>query len=122
MTLIDVVWLLIHMRCPEICCQKKKNKSKKYGTYRRQSDSRVIQRFFCKSCGKTYSLSLQDPAYNHKKRRVNYLLRQLLASCISLRRAALILGVSRRTVARKLIFLGNLYRHKQSEFLTLYHG
>ena len=110
------------MRCPESCCQKKKNNAKKYGTYRRKSDSRVIQRFFCKSCGKTYSLALQDPAYNHKKRRVNYLLKQLLASCISLRRAALILGVTRRTVARKLIYLGNLCQRKQSDFLKLYHG
>ena len=110
------------MRCPESCCQKKKKNYKKYGTYRRKSDSRVIQRFFCKSCQKTYSLALQDPAYNHKKRRINYPLRQLLGSCISLRRAALVLGVSRRTVARKLIYLGHLCRHKHSEFLNLYQG
>ena len=110
------------MRCPEICCQKKKNNFKKNGTYRRKSDSRVIQRFFCKSCQKTYSLAFNDPAYNHKKRRINYPLKQLLASCISQRRAALILGVSRKTIARKLIDLGHLCRHMHQEFLKPYHG
>lgn len=110
------------MRCPEMSCQKKKNTSKKYGTYRRKSDSRTIQRFYCKSCQKTYSLALNDPAYHHKKRRINYPLKQLLASCISQRRAALILGVSRRTIARKLIYLGRLCRNMHHEFLKPYHG
>ena len=88
-------WSLIHMRCPESCCQKNKNNAKKYGPYRRQSDSRVIQRFFWLSCGKTTSLALQGPAVNQQKRRVNAPLRQLLVSYILLRRAALILSVSR---------------------------
>ena len=110
------------MRCPEISCQKKKHTSKKYGTYRRKSDSRTIQRFYCKTCQKTYSLALNDPAYNHKKRRINYPLKQLLASCISQRRAALILGVSRRTIAQKLIYLGRLCRVMHQEFLKPYNG
>ena len=80
----------------------------------------MIQRFFCKPCRKTYSLA--DQAYNHKKRRIHDPLRQLLGSCISLRRAALIWWVSRRMVARKLIGLGYLCRHKQSELLKLYLG
>ena len=95
---------------------------KKYGTYRRKSDSRVIQRFFCKRCSKTYSFALNDPAYYHKKRRVNFVLKRLLASSISQRRAALILGVSRTTVARKLRFLGKLCRDWHERFLHDYEN
>ena len=106
------------MRCPICSLKNNKNTStntkgnsfKKYGSYRRKSDSRVIQRFYCKCCCKTYSLALNDPAYNHKKRRINHPLRQLLSACVSQRRAALILGVSRRTIARKVIYLGALCR------------
>ena len=110
------------MRCPEISSQKKKNRSKKYGTYRRKSDSRTIQRFYCKSCQKTYSLALNDPAYNHKKRRINVPLKLVLASCISQHRAALILGVSRRTITRKLIYLSHLCRYMHHECLNPYNG
>ena len=105
------------MRCPVCRGNNSGGSTKKYGSYRRKSDSRVIQRYYCKICQKTYSLALNDPAYNHKKRRINYPLRQLLASCVSQRRAALILGVTRRTVARKLIYLGNLCRDEHRSYL-----
>ena len=44
--------------------------------------------------------------YGQNKRRVNEPLRKLLSSGISMRRAALILGIHRVTVAKKLRFLG----------------
>lgn len=105
------------MNCPENSCTGEKNRKKKFGTYRRKSDSRIIQRFYCKNCKKTYSLARKDPAYNHKKRRLNYPLKQLLASCVSQRRAALILGVSRKTIARKLIYLGKYCRELHTDFM-----
>lgn len=103
--------------CSTKSSAKQKSSIKKYGTYRRKSDSRTIQRFFCKRCSKTYSFAVNDPAYYHKKRRVNYALKRLLASCISQRRAAIILGVSRTTIARKLRYLGKLCRDWHETFL-----
>ena len=44
---------------------------------------------------------------NHK-RRINILVKRLLASNISMRRTVLLLGVSCTTIARKLIYLGKL--------------
>ena len=116
----------IKVRCP-ICNQKPTSKNspktsvanrQTYGTYQRKSDSRVIQRYKCLMCQKTYSTAINDPAYNHKKRRVNFLLKNLLASCVSLRRAAKLLGISRKTVARKLRFLGQVCREEHLAFLT----
>ncbi len=114
------------MRCPA-CYQKSASKNtpkkdvqstQKYGTYQRKSDSRVIQRYKCLICQQTYSTAINDPAYSHKKRRVNFLLKNLLASSVSLRRAAKLLRISRTTVARKLQFLGNMCRAEHLSFLT----
>ena len=110
------------MRCPETCCKEGLCRSKKYGSYRRKSDSRVIQRYYCKRCQKTYSTAVNDPAYHQNKRRINYPLRLMLASCISQRRAALLLGVSRQTVARKLVYLGTLCRQLHNVYLKGLEG
>ncbi len=118
------------MRCP-ICIEKQTEISdlnkrgvtfKKYGSYRRKSDSRTIQRFFCFRCKKTYSHAIKDPAYNQKKRRVNNILIKFFSSSVSLRRLARLLGVSRTTVARKLIFLGQLCREEQALYLEKLEG
>ena len=90
---------------------------KKHGRFRRSSDCRSIQRFMCKRCDKSFSLALNDPAYNHKKRRVNYPIKTALASCMSQRRIALLMHVSRTTVARKLRYWGDLCRQQQRDFL-----
>ena len=91
---------------------------KKYGSFRRKSDSRTIQRFYCYRCKKTFSHAQKEPAYNHNKRRINHSVYWLLASNVSMRRCAKILGVSRVTIARKLQFLGQLARSEQASFLA----
>ena len=78
----------------------------KSGFFRRKSDSRRIQRYRCLNCDRHFSCASAHPAFGHKKRQVNERLRKLLCSGVSLRRAARLLHVSRTTVARKLIFLG----------------
>ena len=90
----------------------------KYGFYRRKSDSRFIQRFFCNHCKNTFSHAIKDPAYNQNKRRVNHTLKLLLGSAVSMRRAAMLLHVSRTTVARKLRFLGDLCRKEHARYLA----
>ena len=78
----------------------------KFGRYRRSSDCRLIQRFRCKSCDKTFSHATFDPAYYQKKRQLNYPCMMLLASNVSLRRASKILNINVKTVARKLLYCG----------------
>ena len=75
------------------------------GTFRRADDSKIIQRFRCKTCGKRFSHSTFSDSYQQKKRRVNFPLLKLLASGVSQRRAAILLGIHRKTVERKFPLL-----------------
>lgn len=89
----------------------------KDGTFKRSSDSRRIQRFRCKSCSKRFSSATGTLEVYQKKRRVNFPLKRLLCSGVSMRRCAILLNVSRRTVERKLIYLGKKSRRKNQGFL-----
>ncbi len=82
------------------------------GSYKRKSDSRAVQRFYCQRCERSFSRSTRRPAYPQKKRHFNDRLRKLLCSGVSLRRAAKLLHLSRTTIARKLIYLGQLSRNE----------
>lgn len=89
----------------------------KDGSFKRKDDSRIIQRFKCKNCLKRFSASTSKLEYRQKKRRVNYKLYKLLASGISLRRSALLLGIHRETARKKLRYLGEKSRLKNKLFL-----
>ena len=93
-----------------VCCNSKN--SYKYGHFKRKSDRQIIQRFKCKVCKSTFSTATDDPAYQQNRRDINYMCMQLLASKISMRRCALILGVSFLTIQNKLKFLGEQARIK----------
>ena len=75
------------------------------GFFHRSSDSRSIQRFLCRSCGKNFSRATGHPCFSQKKRRINFLLGRLFCSGISQRRAARILRVNPKTIVRKFRFL-----------------
>ncbi|MBU6154637.1 MAG: hypothetical protein KGP28_10080, partial [Bdellovibrionales bacterium] len=75
------------------------------GYFRRKSDSRVIQRFLCRTCGAQFSQSTFSPRYHQKVRRINAPLYLLLNSGVSQNRAALILKVNPKTIYRRFIFL-----------------
>lgn len=76
------------------------------GFFRRNSDTRLIQRFRCKKSGKTFSRATGHPCFRQKKRHLNHKLFVHFASCGSQRRAARTFHISRTTVVRKFIFLG----------------
>lgn len=86
------------------CCQKK---AKKHGRYQRQSDGRVVQRYQCQRCRRTFSSASTHPAKWQKKRQINYPLLRLLSSGVSMNRSALILGVNPKTIAIKLEYLAS---------------
>jgi transposase-like protein len=90
------------------------------GHYFRNSDSRKIEKFYCKACEVYFSRESFKTSYRQKKRRVNCKLNVLLCSGVSQRRAALILGINRKTVASRLKFLGSEARTQQTKFLERY--
>jgi hypothetical protein len=75
------------------------------GFFRRSSDAKIIPRFLCHRCGKTFSSARYSPAFRQKKRFLNERIRRLLCSGVSQRRIARLLGISRTTVERKFLFL-----------------
>ena len=77
----------------------------KYGSFRRRSDYRQVQRFKCCGCGITFSTATNEPELGQNKRQVNSHLLHYLSSNVSMRRSAKLLKISRTTVARKLQFL-----------------
>lgn len=105
------------------CCPKCNSlKLHSHGTFRRKSDAKLMQRWRCGDCRCTFSQATFSTCYRQKKRRVNAMLGKLLSSGISQRRAALVLKLTRKTVARKLIFLGTKAKWNQQDFVrTLGH-
>ncbi len=89
------------------------------GFYYRSSDSKRIMRFHCKRCGLYFSRATQNNCVHQKKRRINFKLYELVSSGVSLRRAALILKVNRKTVVRRFRFLAEQAREKESKRLAL---
>jgi transposase-like protein len=75
------------------------------GFYWRADDSRWIARFQCLGCRRSFSRATLSPAFGQRRRHANARLRALLCSGVSQRRAARLLGLDRKTVERKLLWL-----------------
>jgi len=101
--------------CPNNSC--KSPQIIKNGHYFRSNDSRKIQRFRCKSCGKQFSSATGSLEFGQKKRRVNQLILRLLCNKVSQKAAARIVGVNKITVARKLDYWSKKARAKNEQFL-----
>jgi transposase-like protein len=85
------------------------------GYYKRKSDGRKILRLRCRHCRRYFSLATFNQCYRQNKRRLNDKITKLLCSGVSQRRIAKLLKISRTTVARKLIFLGEQAKIKLLE-------
>ena len=104
---------------PTIDKKTGKKMVQKFGFYRRKSDSKRIQRYHCLRCNLTFSAASKDPAYHQNKRRLNYKILIGASSLNSIRRMAKTYHTTRKTIARKLEFLGICCKKKhQTEIKT----
>lgn len=114
----------MNRKCPYCISHESESEARSFvrrsGSFRRKSDSRIIQRFYCGTCKRSFSSGTAHPAFRQKKRQFNDRLRRLLCSGVSLRRSAKLLHLSRTTIARKLIYLGERNRLKLKEMNLLY--
>jgi transposase-like protein len=90
------------------------------GGFFRKSDSRWIQRYYCQSCRKHFSQATFSDCFGQKKRRINEPLRRLICSRSALRRAAILLRVNRKTIARRVKFLAARAERMLQEDLIAY--
>ncbi len=98
------------LRCPKCHLTETNSRTRtvfvKFGQYRRKSDRVRVQRFRCSICGKGFSRATFDPCYRQLKRHVNQDVFNHLSSGVSQRRLSYLLNLNRKTIKRKLIFLG----------------
>ena len=110
--------------CTNIQCKKFGDNSIRrdwithFGFYRRRCDSKLVQRFRCKSCGKTFSNQTFNHTYRQHKPEINSLIRTTLCSKMSLRRIAKGLKINRKTVVRKFKHLAHVARLNQEHRLA----
>lgn len=110
--------------CPNSVCPYFETKEfvRKNGYFIRRCESRPIARFICKKCRKSFSHATGTLEFRQRKRRINSKLKGLLASSVSLRRCAFLLGVSRTTVDRKFLYLAKKANLSQKKFLESISG
>ena len=81
------------------------------GFYSRKSDQVRVQRYRCQNCKKSFSDASYSACFGQKKRQFNGAVLKYLVSGVSQRRASLLLGINRKTVVRKFIFLGQAAKY-----------
>ena len=102
--------------CPY--CQAEKKFIKKRGFFTKKTTrAQRIQRFFCHKCRRSFSTQTGRLSYREKKPHENQVLYRLLCSGVSQSRIAVILNISRVTVARKIIKLARYARRDQRLWL-----
>jgi transposase-like protein len=77
----------------------------RYGSFRRADGSKLIPRYRCTSCRRTFSSATFSLKFKQKKRTLNHWVDLLLNSDVSQRRIALLLKLNLKTVERKFLFL-----------------
>ena len=95
------------------------------GHYHRADDSKFIQRFQCKDCGKKFSAATHKPTYRQKRRRINSTVRFCFASNMCPRDIAEMVGVNVKTVRTRLVWQAKLSRARNKTQLQAYlheHG
>ncbi|HZI94163.1 MAG TPA: hypothetical protein VFE84_07950, partial [Patescibacteria group bacterium] len=80
--------------------------ARRHGRYFSAALGRSIPRFRCKACRRTFSYCTFRYSYRQKKPHLDAAVMRLLCSGVSLRGAARLLEVNRKTVPRKLERLG----------------
>jgi hypothetical protein len=99
--------------CPSLVCDLHSGRPSpasspliRKGSFRRSSDSRNIARFLCLSCHRSFSQASFSECFGQKRRKLNEPLRKLLISGVTQRKAAWLLGATRKTIVKKFLFLG----------------
>lgn len=87
------------------------------GLFKRSCDGCLVRRFECLECGRTFSEATLTFEYRQRKRSINKFLFILLASNNSMRRAAVICRVARKTVERRLPYFSSVSTHYHTGLL-----
>jgi transposase-like protein len=90
----------------------------RFGQFKRKGSRKLIQRYLCRCCHKTFSQATVELEFRQKKRKINQPLFQLLVSNVSMRRAARLIQIDQKTVARRFTYFSAVSRRRHEEFLS----
>lgn len=88
------------------------------GFFRRASNGEKLRRFFCHECRRGFSEATLTLEYRQRKRHINRFIFILLASNNSMRRAAIISRVNRKTVDHRLQYFQKVAAQYQKDLLN----
>jgi transposase-like protein len=102
--------MFIPPKCPKVDCPNHvppfPDFFKRHGRYRPKCRSHPVERFRCKECEGTFSRQTFRADYRQRKPHINTAFFHLMVNCVGQRQAATVLGVARRTVERRFVWLG----------------
>ena len=102
--------------CP--FCQSPRAKVRKKGFFtKRATRTERVQQFFCRGCRRSFSAQTGRLSFRAKKPHLDQPIFRLLTSGVSQRRSAIVPGVSRGTVAKKLVRLALFARAGHRKWL-----
>ena len=101
--------MFIPPRCPYPACAAHLEPAADFfhrdGLYHPRCRAHPVQRFRCRLCGRRFSRQSFRADRNHKKPHLNASFLRLMLACVALRQAARVLGVARRTVEHRFLWL-----------------
>lgn len=94
----------------------------KRGYYRPRSNNyQPIPRYECKLCGRTFSRKTESASYRQHKPQLNNQVWQWYCSGTTQRRMAKVIGVNRKTIVRKFLFMAKLAREEHMRRINSGH-
>ncbi|MFN0244358.1 MAG: hypothetical protein ACKVWV_15835 [Planctomycetota bacterium] len=108
-------------RCPFSACVSHTGRPflwTRKGLFARRCDGRLVQRFLCRACGRTFSLQSFRVDYRLKKPRLHLTLFRGFVSKLTIRQSARLYGCSKKTVTHRLALLAEHCREIHLRFLA----
>lgn len=101
--------MFVPPRCPYPACSTPLDPAAPFfhrdGLYHPRCRAHPVQRFRCRVCRRRFSRQSFRADRNQKKPHLNAAFLRLMLACVALRQAARVLGVARRTVERRFLWL-----------------
>jgi transposase-like protein len=111
--------------CPREGCPSRESSHRRWsfkGRYRRACDGRLVQRFLCLECRRTFSIQTFRLDYRLKLPYLHLELFKTFVSKVTHRQAARVLRCDRKTIAHRLELLGEHCRDFHASRLALVQG
>ena len=93
------------MEAKNLCPHCSSGKTTKSGKYRRKRSRQIIQRYKCSNCNQTFSNQTLSKTYKQKRPDLNQKVLEGLSSGTGIRKMAMNLRTTKKTIQRKVKFL-----------------